>query len=304
MKSLGRISTIVVGIALICGAAAFGWHFVKARASARRLARDANACRARADQGDANAEYELARFYYQGKGVPQSDSEAVALYRKAADQGFARGQTDLAYMYSQGKGVPLDYAESARWYRKAAKQGDDYSQRALDSMNIRFTPMRKIDLSATFLAFILLLISSKRKIGDQRQRGVTLGALLCALWVVLTMYGYSHFGILYSLSAVNAFYFARGLVSGVSVVMLLSFVWPQGTKTVLSVCGILFIAFNVYAITHFRLRHFADCPRAFYSINALLMGAAITAFFLLLARREAAGSQNGNADDSQLVTNH
>jgi TPR repeat protein len=257
-----------------------------------------------ADQGDSISQYALGYTYYEGKEVPQDYIEAVRWYRKAGDQGDVRAQSYLGYLYSNGKGVPRDYVESARWYRKAAKQGDQYAQRALDSMNIRITAGRKIYLSAALLGVMSLLISSKGKIGDQQQRGVTLGALLGALWVVLTVYGDSHVGLLYSLSAVNTFYFVRGLVSGASVVMLLCFVWPQGTKTVLSICGTFFIAFNVYAITHFHLRHIADCPRAFYSINALLMGAAITAFFLLLASRRAAGSRNGNAADSQLVTNH
>src|SRR5579864_361386 len=105
MKSLGKISVIVVSTALIWGAAAFSWHFLKARASARRLAQDANVCRARAENGDASAQYELAGLYYQGKGVPQDYKHAADWYRKAADQGNPKAQYGVGFMYYEGRGV-------------------------------------------------------------------------------------------------------------------------------------------------------------------------------------------------------
>ena len=234
-------------------------------------------------------------MYYKGEGVPQDYTSAVGWYRKAAEQGFARAQADLGYMYSEGEGCPRDYVESARWYRKAAGQGDQYAQRALDSMNIRLSVVTKVNLSIAFLFSVLLLISSTGKIRNREQRKVTLGGLVLLLWVGLTVYGDFHVGFLQSLSAVNTFHLSRGLLSGIGIAMLVSFVWPEGIKLVLSMCGILFIAFNVYATTHFHLRHFADCPRAFYSINGLLIGMAITTTVLSLESRRAGGSQNGNA---------
>lgn len=106
------------------------------------------------------------------------------------------------------------------------------------------------------------------------------------------MYGYSHIGMLLSLSAVNAFYFGKGLLAGIGIAMLLSFVWPSGGKTVLSMRGVLFIGFILYAMTHYDLRHINACPRAFYSINAMLIGMAATLVFLWLAGEEAAGTPN------------
>jgi TPR repeat protein len=114
-----------------------------------------------ADQGYAEAQSDLGYMYSEGKGVPQDYTEAVGWDRKAADQGYARAQSALGYAYSEGKGVPQDYAQSAPWYRKAAKQGDEYAQRALAAMNIPFTAVTKIDLSAAFLWSIVLLISSR-----------------------------------------------------------------------------------------------------------------------------------------------
>ena len=43
--------------------------------------------RQRADQGDADAQYDLGLMYDSGRFVPQDDAQAVAWYRQAADQG-------------------------------------------------------------------------------------------------------------------------------------------------------------------------------------------------------------------------
>ncbi len=62
-------------------------------------------------------------MYYNGHGVSKDESEAVKWIRRAADQGDAEAQFELGGMYSIGAGVPQDYAETARWYGRAAEQG-------------------------------------------------------------------------------------------------------------------------------------------------------------------------------------
>ena len=79
---------------------------------------------ARAEHGDADAQYRLGSAYYYGKRVRQDYAEAARWYREPADQGAAKAQYTLGYCYSQGQGVPQDYAEAVRWYRRAADQGD------------------------------------------------------------------------------------------------------------------------------------------------------------------------------------
>ena len=75
-----------------------------------------------AEQGDAEAQFNLGLMYYKGRGVPQDYAEAVKWYRKAAEQGVAEAQYNLGFMYNNGQGIPQDYAEAARWYLKAAEQ--------------------------------------------------------------------------------------------------------------------------------------------------------------------------------------
>jgi len=118
---------------VIC-AAAIAWQAHKAKATEQQFVEAAKVCRARADQGDAKAESELAYMYSHGRGVPQNFDEAFRWRRKAADQGYANGEDGLGYMYLYGQSVPQDYAEALRWYRKAADQGDANGQNAIALM--------------------------------------------------------------------------------------------------------------------------------------------------------------------------
>ena len=66
-----------------------------------------------AEQGSANAQYNLGNSYRRGKGVPQDYKEAFRWYRLSAEQGYERAQDNLGVMYSRGYGVPQDYKKAA-----------------------------------------------------------------------------------------------------------------------------------------------------------------------------------------------
>jgi TPR repeat protein len=101
------------------------------RSFEKRLADDAQACRVRAEQGDAFSQYTLAMMYHHGKGLPQDYGEAFRWYRKAADQGNVKAQYALGYMNYIGEGVPQNFIEAFNWYHKAADQGYAKAQYAL-----------------------------------------------------------------------------------------------------------------------------------------------------------------------------
>nr|SPS05124.1 putative Beta-lactamase [Candidatus Nitrotoga fabula] len=117
-----------------------------------------------AEQGVADAQYNLGIMYYQGKGVPKNDvqaeywyrkaaeqghadaqfslgvmnalgrkddTQAVYWYRQAAEQGFVDAQFNLGIMYYKGRGVIKDDGQAAYWYRKAAEQGHVLAQAKL-----------------------------------------------------------------------------------------------------------------------------------------------------------------------------
>ena len=83
--------------------------------------------RARAEQGDAKAQYLLGDMYRDGKGVTKDSAEAVKWYRKSADQGNVEAQVRVGFLSK-------DSAEQVKWLRMAADQGDVLTQCFLGSM--------------------------------------------------------------------------------------------------------------------------------------------------------------------------
>ncbi len=84
-----------------------------------------------ADQGNADAQFNLGIMYELGWGVPQDYAAAVSWYRKAAEHGNADAHYNLGLIYSKGEGVQQDYAAAASWFRKAAERGQVGGQYAL-----------------------------------------------------------------------------------------------------------------------------------------------------------------------------
>ena len=58
--------------------------------------------RAKADQGNAEAQLKLGEVYKKSKGVAIDGAEAAKWYRKAAAQGYADAQGILGYKYANG----------------------------------------------------------------------------------------------------------------------------------------------------------------------------------------------------------
>jgi hypothetical protein len=87
-----------------------------------------------AEGSDRNAQYNIARLYYQGKGVPQDFGEAARWFHKAANRDEPYAEFFLGMMYSSGKGVPQNYESAAWWYRKSAAQGTPEAQANLGSL--------------------------------------------------------------------------------------------------------------------------------------------------------------------------
>jgi len=121
-------------VLVVCAAAiagiGFGWRAYRV---VTRLAETARRTRRHAEQGDAQAQVDLAHMYYYGIGVPKSYAEAAEWERKAANQGNAKGQYHLGYLYYYGRGVPLDRATALEWERKAADQGLADAQASIGS---------------------------------------------------------------------------------------------------------------------------------------------------------------------------
>ncbi len=84
-----------------------------------------------AEQGYAEAQYQLGMRHDQGKGVPQDPTQAAHWYQQAAAQGITAAQHNLALLYDQGRGVAINPENAAKWYAKAAARGLPAAQTGL-----------------------------------------------------------------------------------------------------------------------------------------------------------------------------
>ncbi|MGI4851348.1 MAG: tetratricopeptide repeat protein [Janthinobacterium lividum] len=91
----------------------------------------------KANQGDVESQFILARSYFKGEGVERNMEKAFEWYSKAAEQGDFRAQGNLANCYSKGKGVERNMEKAFEWYSKAAEQGDARAQNILGNCYLK-----------------------------------------------------------------------------------------------------------------------------------------------------------------------
>jgi len=89
-----------------------------------------------AEQGNASAQFEIGRMYFNGHGVPQNFAEALKWHRLAADQGNVKAQVALGIMYYIGQSVRRNLEEARKWFRLAADQSDSGAQAMLGAMYV------------------------------------------------------------------------------------------------------------------------------------------------------------------------
>ncbi len=88
-----------------------------------------------AEQGHADAQFQLGLMYMRGQGAQLiGHAAAVDWMRKSAEQGNANGQNGLGFMYQHGLGMVIDHAEAVKWYRKAVRKGLASAQYNLGTM--------------------------------------------------------------------------------------------------------------------------------------------------------------------------
>lgn len=76
-----------------------------------------------ADQGIANASYNLGVLHHQGLGTKPDINQAISWYKKAATQGHPEAQYNLGIAYIEGIGVGYDPQKAADNFEKAASKG-------------------------------------------------------------------------------------------------------------------------------------------------------------------------------------
>ena len=93
-----------------------------------------------ANQGDAAAQYALAKRYVNGDSVPQDYHEARHWFLQAAEQGHIRAQSKLAASFWEGRGGPQDYSRAYFWALLAQAGGDETAAAIVLSSAPHLTP--------------------------------------------------------------------------------------------------------------------------------------------------------------------
>ena len=104
---------IIVALVLVCAIAA-GVNLSTASVQTQDVA----SLRKQAKEGNAEAQYELAKAYYVGKDVPKDEKQGLEWLRKSASQGHPGAEFALAVLYRD-----KDPKQGLDWLRKSAGHG-------------------------------------------------------------------------------------------------------------------------------------------------------------------------------------
>ena len=107
------------------------------------LAAALSACQQAAQAGDAQAQYELGEFFYQGTSGERDLAQALSYFEQASLQGHAQAQYQLGLMFSRGEGVRANNIQAYIVLKMAAVNG---SEEALDAADEVSAKMRRDEL--------------------------------------------------------------------------------------------------------------------------------------------------------------
>jgi TPR repeat protein len=142
-------ATICLTLAVLLGSAGMSWSVgLQKGLDAYKNKNYATALRELkplAEQGYADAQYNLGQMYRRGQGVQQADKTAVKWYRLSAEQGHAFAQTNLGVMYARGQGVIQDNVYAYMWGNLSASNGNEIGGKLRDMVARKMTPAQIAD---------------------------------------------------------------------------------------------------------------------------------------------------------------
>tara|TARA_Y100001970_G_scaffold210559_1_gene256900 strand:+ start:1882 stop:2691 length:810 start_codon:yes stop_codon:yes gene_type:complete len=120
---------------------------------------------AAANQGNTDAEVEMAEMYIRGEVIPMNARKAKTWYEKAAAKDDLDGINGIARLYRYGSGVRKDQEKAFEYYQKASLQGHTRSQVGL---GMAYRDARGVKKNLVY-AYAWLLIAAE-KITDQEYK--------------------------------------------------------------------------------------------------------------------------------------
>ena len=99
-----------------------------------------------AEQGHAEAQFEVGQMYAQGLGTLQIFEEALHWYSLSARQGHAKAQFNLAFLYAYGQGVEQNYVKAYEWYRVSHLCAYPLAKKAME-LTAKKIPVGEIEMA-------------------------------------------------------------------------------------------------------------------------------------------------------------
>jgi hypothetical protein len=170
-------------------------------------------------------------------------------------------------------------------------------QASILSAPTRLPIFSQITLSLISLGFLWFLIGSltgKKGLGSREQRLTFLAGLSGLIYVGLDLFWHFDVRFLQSRAVAVGYYFARHLMGGIAVGLLLSIGLPKAAtaaKVLLTASVILLVAINVFVI----VRHLASATLFFCLGNGLFIGVLIPSALVLWLYQPKTNNQSGNA---------
>lgn len=84
-----------------------------------------------ANEGNAEAQFDIAYAYFNGEGIERDYASAAMWFKRSARQNYAKAQYNLAYCYMNGRGVPRDYDKAFDLLRQSANNNYKRAQLTL-----------------------------------------------------------------------------------------------------------------------------------------------------------------------------
>lgn len=101
-----------------------------------------------AQTGAPVAQFNLAKMYLSGRGVPRNQVEGLKWLRKASEQGLPAAQNALGELTVKGIGTEKNPEEAAKLFAKAAEKGDADAQLNLGLAYLRGTGLKADPIQA------------------------------------------------------------------------------------------------------------------------------------------------------------
>ncbi len=84
-----------------------------------------------ANEGNAEAQFDIAYAYFNGEGIERDYASAAMWFKRSARQNYAKAQYNLAYCYMNGCGVPRDYDKASDLLHQSANNNYKRAQLTL-----------------------------------------------------------------------------------------------------------------------------------------------------------------------------